>query len=113
AERSAAVVRRARGHDARARARRVRHSRRAGAHQDVGDGKEARLMKSDRLQFYFDFVSHNAFLAWTGIHELAARHGRHVEAVPVLFAAMLEANGQRGPAEIPAKSAWMIRDVLW
>jgi 2-hydroxychromene-2-carboxylate isomerase len=70
-------------------------------------------MKSDDVFFYFDFISHNAFLAWTGIHELAARHGRHVEPVPVLFAGMLEANGQRGPAEIPAKNAWMIRDVLW
>jgi 2-hydroxychromene-2-carboxylate isomerase len=70
-------------------------------------------MKPGWLLFYFDFVSHNAFLAWTEIHELAARYGRRVEPVPVLFAAMLEANGQRGPAEIPPKSAWMIRDVLW
>ena len=69
-------------------------------------------MSSDRVCFYFDFISHNAFLAWVRIHELAARHGRTVEPVPVLFAAMLEANRQRGPAEIPAKNAWMIRDVL-
>jgi len=69
-------------------------------------------MKSDCLYFYFDFISHNAFLAWAQIHELAAHHGRGLEPVPVLFAAMLEANGQRGPAEIPAKNAWMIRDVL-
>jgi 2-hydroxychromene-2-carboxylate isomerase len=69
-------------------------------------------MKSDPLLFYFDFISHNAFLAWTQIGALAARHDRRIEPVPVLFAAMLEANGQRGPAEIPSKNAWMIRDVL-
>jgi 2-hydroxychromene-2-carboxylate isomerase len=69
-------------------------------------------MKPEPLLFYFDFISHNAFLAWTQIHALAARHGRRVEPVPVLFGAMLDANGQRGPAEIPAKNAWMLRDVL-
>ena len=66
----------------------------------------------DPIHFYFDFISHNAFIAWTQIHALAARHGRSVEPVPVLFAAFLEANGQLGPAEIPAKNTWMVRDVL-
>jgi 2-hydroxychromene-2-carboxylate isomerase len=69
-------------------------------------------MSSGPLLFYFDFISHNAFLAWTQIHELAARYQRSVEPVPVLFAGLLEAHGQRGPAEIPAKRAWMLRDVL-
>jgi 2-hydroxychromene-2-carboxylate isomerase len=64
------------------------------------------------IRFYFDFISHNAYIAWTQIHPLAQRYGRRVEPVPVLFAAFLDAYGQRGPAEIPAKSAWMIRDIL-
>jgi 2-hydroxychromene-2-carboxylate isomerase len=70
------------------------------------------MTRSDPILFYFDFISHNAYIAWTQIHELAARHGRRVEPIPVLFAGFLEAYGQRGPAEIPAKNAWMIRDVL-
>lgn len=64
------------------------------------------------VRFYFDFISHNAYLAWTQIHKLAGAYDRPVEPVPVLFAAFLNHYGQKGPAEVPAKSMWMIRDVL-
>ncbi len=66
----------------------------------------------DPLRFYFDFISHNAYLAWAQITELAHRHGRPLEPIPVLFAGLLKAGGQLGPAEIPAKGRWMIRDVV-
>jgi 2-hydroxychromene-2-carboxylate isomerase len=69
-------------------------------------------MSGDPLHFYFDYISHNAYIAWTQIHALAARHGRAVEPRPVLFAGLLNATGQLGPAEIPAKTRWMIRDLL-
>ena len=64
------------------------------------------------LRFYFDFISHNAYIAWTQLHPLAQRHGRTVEPIPVLFAGLLNANGQKGPAEIPAKARWMATDLL-
>ena len=32
--------------------------------------------------------------------------------IPTLFAGLLNAHGQLGPAEIPAKSRWMAKDVL-
>jgi len=64
------------------------------------------------LTFYYDYISHNAYLAWTQVGALCERHGLTLEPVPVLFGAMLKANGQLGPAEIPPKSLWMIRDVL-
>lgn len=64
------------------------------------------------LRFYFDYISHNAYIAWTQIHPLAARYGRTVEPVPVLFAGLLNAHGQKGPAEIPAKAWWMAKDLL-
>jgi len=69
-------------------------------------------VKLDPLRFYFDYISHNAYIAWTQVHALAERHGRTVEPVPVLFAGLLNATGQLGPAEIPAKARWMIRDLL-
>lgn len=65
-----------------------------------------------RLEFFLDFVSHNTYLAWTQLRPLAFRHGLEVVPVPVLFAAMLENNGQLGPAEIPPKSRWMLHNVL-
>jgi 2-hydroxychromene-2-carboxylate isomerase len=64
------------------------------------------------IRFLFDFISPYAYLAWTEIHGLAARHGRTVELVPVLFAALLDAHGQKGPAEIEAKRLYTQRDVV-
>jgi 2-hydroxychromene-2-carboxylate isomerase len=63
------------------------------------------------VRFYFDFISPYAFIAWTQVHALAERNGRSVEPVPVLFAALLDAHGQRGPAEIPAKRTYTFRDA--
>ena len=61
--------------------------------------------------FYFDFVSPYAFIAWTQIHAIAERHGRTVEPIAVLFAGLLDAHGTKGPAEIPAKRAYIFRDA--
>lgn len=63
------------------------------------------------LRFYFDFISPYSYVAWTQIRALATRHGRQVQPVPILFAALLEARGARGPAEEPARRAWLIKDV--
>ncbi len=55
------------------------------------------------LRFSFDFISPYAYLAWGRVHEFAARHRLQLEVEPVLFAAMLDAWGHKGPAEIPPK----------
>ena len=59
------------------------------------------------LRFYFDYLSPYAYLAWTQIHAL----GVEVEPHPILFAALLDANGTRGPAEVPARRRYIVRDV--
>ena len=64
------------------------------------------------VRFYFDYVSPNAYLAWTQLPALAARHQVAIEPVPVLFAGLLEAHGQLGPAEVAAKMRWMFRNVV-
>jgi 2-hydroxychromene-2-carboxylate isomerase len=66
----------------------------------------------ETIQFLFDFVSPYSYLASTQIRGLVAQHGRSVEAVPVLFAGMLDATGNRGLAEIPAKRENMVWDVV-
>jgi 2-hydroxychromene-2-carboxylate isomerase len=65
-----------------------------------------------RLYFFFDYISHNAWLAWHQAPALARRHGLQLTPVPVLFGAMLSHYRQVGPAELPAKSSWMLRNVL-
>ena len=64
------------------------------------------------LRFYFDYISHNAYLAWTQLPALAKKHDLVIEPVPVLFAALLSHYKQVGPAEVPAKSRWMLWNVL-
>ena len=63
------------------------------------------------IRFYFDYESPNAYLAWTQLPDLAARHGCTVEPVPVLYSALLDANGQIGPGEQPTKGRWMSRNL--
>jgi 2-hydroxychromene-2-carboxylate isomerase len=64
------------------------------------------------LRFCFDFVSPYAYLAWTQIHALAARRGRAASPVPVVFGAILDARGQKGPAEIPEKRAYLFKNCV-
>jgi 2-hydroxychromene-2-carboxylate isomerase len=66
-----------------------------------------------RLLFHFDVISPYAYLAFE--HLPQALEGCHyqVEYRPVLLAGLLKAFGQKGPAEIPAKRAWMLRHMLW
>jgi 2-hydroxychromene-2-carboxylate isomerase len=63
------------------------------------------------IRFYFDFISPYAYLASTQLDGIAARTGVRIERVPVLFAALLDAHGQKGPAEIPAKRQYTWKDV--
>ena len=64
------------------------------------------------LRFFFDFISHNAYLAWTQLPRLEETYGVHIEPVAVLFAGLLQANDQLGPAEVPPKARWMGRNVM-
>jgi len=61
--------------------------------------------------WYFDFISPFAYLQSEQLGAL----GPHVDVRfrPVLFAGLLGANGQKGPAEIPAKRAFTYRFVVW
>lgn len=60
---------------------------------------------------YFDVISPFAYLLDAGLRRsplpLAFEHR------PVLFAALLDAQGQKGPAEIPAKRAFTYRHCTW
>jgi 2-hydroxychromene-2-carboxylate isomerase len=64
----------------------------------------------DSIRFCFDYISPYAYLAWTQIHALAERHACRVVPVPIVFGAVLDACGQKGPAEIPAKRVYFFKD---
>jgi len=63
------------------------------------------------IGFAFDFISPYAYLGWHRAREALAGVAT-LEPMPVLFAAMLDANGTRGPAEIPAKRLYTWKHVL-
>jgi len=65
------------------------------------------------LTFYFDPISPYAALGFEALPEALAGHSVEVVYRPILFAALLQALGQKGPAEIEAKRRWTFRQVAW
>lgn len=63
------------------------------------------------VDWYFDFVSPFAYLQSEQLARLPAK--ARVRYRPVLFAALLAANGQKGPAEIPRKRVFTYRFAVW
>ena len=61
------------------------------------------------LPWYFDYISPFAYLQWQRLKPLRA--GLGIEAVPILFAAVLDHHRHKGPAEIDAKRTFSYRFV--
>jgi 2-hydroxychromene-2-carboxylate isomerase len=61
--------------------------------------------------WYFDFVSPFSYLQSELLPQL--ERSLRIRYRPVLFAALLEAHGHKGPAEIPAKRRFTYRHVVW
>jgi len=55
-----------------------------------------------KIRFAFDFVSPYAYLGWHRAKEALGTVAT-LEPMPVLLAALLDAHGTLGPAEVPAK----------
>ena len=64
------------------------------------------------LEFWFDFISPFAYLAWHRIRDVAEANARELVLQPTLFAALLNHWGQLGPAEIPPKREFIFKQVL-
>lgn len=69
-------------------------------------------MASKPVDFYFDYLSPYAYFGWIQLRKVAETEGFAVRPVPVVFAKLLDAHGQLGPAEIPAKALFVLRDNL-
>jgi 2-hydroxychromene-2-carboxylate isomerase len=68
-------------------------------------------MTTSLVAFYFDPISPYAWLA-ARQRERIEDAGARLDFRPVLLAGLLAANGTKGPAEIPSKRAYTMRDVL-
>lgn len=65
------------------------------------------------IDFFYDPISPYAHLAFERLPQALEGLSVLVRYRPVLFAALLKAHGQLGPAEIPSKRDWTYRQVLW
>lgn len=68
-------------------------------------------MTATTVEFYFDPVSPYAWLAAEQLDRIMEADGQ-VACRPILLAALLNANGSKGPAEVPAKRAYVFHDVM-
>src|SRR5262245_10653612 len=69
------------------------------------------MQTTSLVEFYFDPISPYAWLASQQFDRLESA-GAKLDFRPVLLAGLLAAHGQKGPAEIPSKRAYTMRDVL-
>ena len=65
------------------------------------------------IEFYLDFISPYAYLAFEKLPAALMGLSYRVTHKPVLFAALLKHHGQLGPAEIAPKRDWTYRQVVW
>ena len=66
---------------------------------------------SKKIEFYFDYGSPTSYLAWTQLPGVAARVGAELALRPMLLGGVFKATGNRSPAAVPAKGAWMRGDM--
>ena len=63
------------------------------------------------VEFFFDFGSPTAYLAWTQLPQLAADCGAELKYRPMLLGGIFKATGNASPAAVPAKGRWMHTDM--
>jgi len=63
------------------------------------------------VEFYFDFSSPYSYLAATQLPDIAKRKGAKIEYRPFVLAAVFKATTNDMPAKVPAKGAYMLKDL--
>ena len=66
---------------------------------------------SKRIEFYFDFGSPTAYLAWTQLPRLAEEARAELVYKPVLLGGIFQATHNASPMMVPAKSRYMLQDL--
>jgi 2-hydroxychromene-2-carboxylate isomerase len=64
-----------------------------------------------QVEFFFDFGSPTAYLAYTQLPKIAAEHGAEILWRPVLLGGVFKATGNQSPVLVALKGVWMWRDM--
>ena len=63
------------------------------------------------VDFYFDFGSPAAYLAYTQLPRLASETGATIVMKPILLGGVFQASGNRPPASVPLKGSYLFKDM--
>lgn len=66
---------------------------------------------SKQVEFFFDFGSPTAYLAWTQLPRIAGEAGADIVWRPALLGGIFKATGNQSPVMIPAKGRYMTQDL--
>lgn len=66
---------------------------------------------SKSVDFYFDFGSPAAYLAYTQLGALGKETGASVVMKPMLLGGVFQASGNRPPASVPLKGSYLFKDM--
>ena len=66
---------------------------------------------SKTVEFFFDFGSPTAYLAYTQLPKLAAECAAQIVWRPMLLGGVFKATGNASPVSVPAKGRWMGQDI--
>jgi len=67
-----------------------------------------------QVEFFFDFVSPTAYMAWHVLPKIAEKAGAEIKYRPMFLGGVMQATGNRPPATILPKGVWMAFDLpLW
>jgi 2-hydroxychromene-2-carboxylate isomerase len=64
-----------------------------------------------QFEFWFDFGSPAAYLAWKRLPQFLRRTGATVAHRPMLLGGVFKATGNASPITIPAKGKWILEDL--
>lgn len=63
------------------------------------------------VDFYYDYGSPTAYLAWTQLPGICAKHGATLNYHPILLGGIFKATENQSPAFIKPKGKWLFDDV--
>lgn len=66
---------------------------------------------STQVEFYYDYGSPNAYLAWTQLPGICEAYGGQLASRPVLLGGIFKAVESTTPVAIKPKGAWMFDDI--
>lgn len=65
----------------------------------------------ETVDFYYDYGSPTAYLAWTQLPNICKAHGASLNYRPMLLGGVFKATGNTTPVTIEAKGKWMFEDI--